>query len=141
MKTLALSLIAGWSVFLAGAVAAAQCPHCGGNGFPAPDVASYRCVKAPEVKPVTKTQYDVKTVPFCLPKLAGFLRGCCPLDCDHPRFKRVLMKRDVNVEPICDVKCVVEAVIPPAPAPCPHCSPPSRLPPTWTPLLPPPHPQ
>jgi hypothetical protein len=96
------------------------------------DVITYRCRLVPETRQIKKTVYEVREVPFCLKKLPHLCslhhHGCedCA-ECDCPRFKKVLFKKEVVCEEICGTKCVIEEVIERLPCPAgtpvePHCA-------------------
>jgi hypothetical protein len=105
------------------------CPHCQGHGVPVwENVVTHRCKLVPDVKQIKKTVYAVEEVPFCLHKLPPLcsLKGCdcaCP-ECDCPRYKRVLLKKEVVCEEVCGTKCVIEEVVEQrlvCRQVCPHC--------------------
>lgn len=79
----------------------------------------YRCKIKTETKPIKKWVYECKLVPYCLHRpskpFATQDSGCCPACEDCPRFKRVLIKREIVVGEKCETKCVPEEV----PANCP----------------------
>ena len=90
-------------------------PPCG----PQPccqDCVNYSCRLVPEVKQIKKTVYEVQEVPFCVKKLPPLCSLFCHHDCDCepcgecqcPRFKRVLVKKEVVCKEICTSKCVIE---------------------------------
>jgi hypothetical protein len=96
------------------------------------DVITHRCRLVPEVKQIKKTVYEVHEVPYCLKKLPPLFsfhhRGCddCA-ECDCPRYKKVLFKKEIVCEEICGTKCVIEEVIERVPCPAgapfdPHCT-------------------
>lgn len=115
----------------AGLPTSTACPHGARQQIVYQDVVTHRCKLVPETKQVKKTVYEVKEVPFCLtklPPLFGHHRGCddCP-ECDCPRYKRVLVKKEIVCEEYCGTKCVVEEVVERVPcrvctAPCPRCA-------------------
>jgi hypothetical protein len=116
------------------------CPHCAGcshDEIVYQDVVCHRCVMVPDKKQIKKTVYDCKEVPFCLPKLPPFFshlkkKDCCDdcceecVECDCPRYKKVLLKKEVVCEEICITKCVIEEYVQRMPVrvcrQCPHCS-------------------
>lgn len=117
-----------------------SCPHCAGQVVYR-DVVSHRCRLVPETKPVKKTVYEVRAVPYCLhklPPLVGHHRQCCDecLACDCVRYKKVLVKKEVVCDEICTSKCVVEEFV--ESVPCRVCSPgcPSCTLPAVPPALP-----
>lgn len=106
----------------------APCPHCQGQ-IVYQDVVSHRCRLVPEKKQIKKTVYEVKEVPFCLHKLPPLHllhhRDCCDecVECDCPRYKKVLLKKEIVCDEICTTKCVVEEFIERVPCRvcCPDC--------------------
>jgi len=104
----------------------APCPHCQGQ-IVYQDVVSHRCKLVPDKKQIKKTVYEVKEVPFCLhklPPLFSHLHGdCCDecLECDCPRYKKVLIKKEIVCEEICGTKCVIEEFV--ERIPCRVCAP------------------
>jgi hypothetical protein len=126
--TLVLAAVGG-----AGApFAAAQCPHCPPQQIVYQDVVTHRCKLVPETKQIKKTVYEVQEVPFCLTKLPHFLslfqHKCCDEcpECDCPRYKRVLVKKEIVCEEVCGTKCVVEEFVERVPCrvcvpACSHC--------------------
>jgi hypothetical protein len=86
------------------APALAGCATCGDCGE-AP--GCYIC--RPEAKPVKKVIYECKLVPYCEHKLPhGHDCDCCPQCEACPKFKRVLLKREIEVG--CEWDCVPEEV-------------------------------
>jgi hypothetical protein len=81
------------------------------------DCVTHSCQFVPEKKQIKKTVYEVKEVPFCAKKLPPLWRlfchqACdeceaCP-DCQCPRYKKVLVRKEVVVKEICVAKCVVQ---------------------------------
>jgi hypothetical protein len=66
----------------------------------------YTCKLVTEQKPIKKTVYECREVPFCLHVLPKFGHcECCP-ECGCVRFKRVLVKKEVIVGYECVTKCV-----------------------------------
>ncbi len=106
----------------------APCPHCQGQ-IVYRDVISHRCKLVPDKKQIKKTVYEVKEVPFCLhklPPLHSLHHGDCAGDCaecDCPRYKKVLLKKEIVCEEICTTKCVVEEFVERVPCRvcCPDC--------------------
>src|SRR5262245_15031952 len=90
-------------------VMAQQAPPC--------ECVQHSCKLVPEVKQIKKTVYEVQEVPYCLKKLPPICslfhhHGCddcevCP-DCKPPRYKKVLVKKEIVCKEICTTKCVVE---------------------------------
>ena len=104
------------------------CPHCQGQ-IVYQEVVSHRCKLVPEKKQIKKTVYEVKEVPFCLhtlPHLFGRHHAdCCDecRECDCPRYKKVLVKKEIVCEEICTTRCVVEEFVERVPCRvcCPDC--------------------
>jgi hypothetical protein len=124
-----------WSLFGAAAVWGAgpeqvPCPHCQGQ-IVYRDVISHRCKMVPDKRPVKKTVYEVKEVPFCLhklPSLLGHHHDCCDecRECGCVRYKKVLMKKEIVCDEICTTRCVVEEFVERIPcrvccSDCPSC--------------------
>lgn len=73
------------------------------------------CRLVSEVKPIKKTVYEVQEVPYCLKKLPPLWtllrqRGCpgtCE-ECECPRYRKVLVKKEIVCGEVCTTKCVVE---------------------------------
>ena len=110
-----------------------HCPHCQ-EEIVYQDVITHRCVLVPDVKQIKKTVYECKEVPFCLTKLPPLFShhkhdccdsGSCP-ECDCPRYKKVLLKKEIVCKEICGTKCVIEEVVERVPCrvckPCPYCA-------------------
>lgn len=81
------------------------------------DCVTHSCTLVPEVKQIKKTVYEVQEVPYCLKKLPPLWslfhhHGCddCEVcaDCQPPRYKKVLVKKEIVCKEICTTKCVVE---------------------------------
>lgn len=68
------------------------------------------CQRVMDNKPIKKTIYCCKLVPFCLPGCQNPLRcgqTCCG-ECEaQPRWKRVLLKKEIVVGHTCGTKCEV----------------------------------
>ena len=78
------------------------------------DVVCHRCKIVEEKKPIKKTVYDVKEVPYCLTKLPkGGHCGHCDdcRECKDVRYKRVLIKKEITCGETCTIKCVPEEFI------------------------------
>jgi hypothetical protein len=93
-----------------------------------PEHLDYTCQIVTEQRPIKKTVYECREVPFCLHCLPKFGHcDCCPQCQECPRYKRVLIKREIIVGYECVTKCVPEALppcgslkeVPPVPAPLP----------------------
>ena len=125
--SLVISLLCATAAFAAGPEQA-PCPHCEGQ-IVYQDVVSHRCKLVPDKKQIKKTVYEVKEVPFCLhklPHLCSHLHGdCCDecRECDCPRYKKVLLKKEIVCEEICTTKCVIEEFVERVPCRvcCPDC--------------------
>jgi hypothetical protein len=122
------------------ASAALPCPHCKGcphDEIVYQDVVCHRCVMKPDKKEIKKTVYGCKEVPFCLRKLPPLFshfkkKDCCDSgcddcgECDCPRYKKVLLKKEVVCDEICTTKCVIEEYVERVPVrvcrACPHCA-------------------
>jgi hypothetical protein len=121
--------------FLAAAIQQAR----GGDG-PAPscsperagycECVTHSCQLVPEVKQIKKVVYEVREVPYCLKKLPPlcslFGRRCCQecgecAECDCPRYKKVLVKKEIVCGEICTSKCVVREHV--ERTPCRVCTP------------------
>jgi len=96
------------------------------------DVICHRCVQVPDKREIKKTVYEVHEVPFCLPKLPPLHsllhHNCCCdqcVECQCPRYKKVLVKKEIVCGEICGTKCVIEEFVERVPckacAPCPQC--------------------
>jgi hypothetical protein len=107
------------------------CPQCGcQEQIVYKDCITHRCRLVPDNRPIKKTVYEVKEVPFCLPKLPSFCslfhhKGCCDscgcVECECPRYKKVLVKKEIVCGEICGYKCEVEEVV--TRVPCRQCTP------------------
>lgn len=97
------------------------------------DCITHSCRLVPETKQIKKTVYEVKDVPFCVKKLPPLWslfchHGCddcevCP-DCQCPRYKKVLVKKEIVGKEICTTKCVVQEHVERVPCqPCAPCAP------------------
>src|SRR5262249_2239881 len=95
------------------------------------DCVSHSCKLVPDKKQIKKIVYEVQEVPYCLKKLPPFFslfpgNGCgdCEpcADCQCPRYKRVLVKKEVVCDEICITKCVVQEHV--ERVPCQPCQPP-----------------
>ena len=83
---------------------------------PACECITHSCKLVPETKQIKKTVYEVKEVPYCLKKLPPICslfhhHGCdCEMcaECQCPRYKKVLVKKEIVCKEICTSKCVVE---------------------------------
>ena len=106
-----------------------QCPNCRCvEETVYQNVVTHRCKLVPETKPIKKWVYEVKEVPFCLKHIP--LHHDCEhcLECDCPRYKKVLVKKEVVCGEKCGTKCVIEEVVERVPVkicrtiPCAECS-------------------
>lgn len=99
------------------------CPKCG-----APQECCYkemkvsRCKQVPETKPIKKTVYEMKWVPYCSHDMSSCTEcGRCT-ECEAcPRFKRQLVKKEINCGEKKSTKCVVEEVTEMVAVPCTRC--------------------
>ena len=90
---------------------------------------THSCQLVPEVKQIKKVVYEVREVPYCLKKLPPLCslfhsRGCgCEAcaECDCPRYKKVLVKKEIVCGEICTSKCVVQEHV--ERVPCRVCTP------------------
>jgi hypothetical protein len=81
-----------------------------------PECVDYTCKLVPEQKPIKKTVYECREVPFCLHELPRFGHcDSCP-QCGCVRFKKVLVKKEIIVGYECATKCVPEALPPSGPS-------------------------
>ena len=94
----------------------ASAPPCAQDQCVYQDCISHSCQLKPDVKQIKKTVYEVQEVPFCLKKLPPLCslfhhHGCdCEqcAECQCPRYKKVLVKKEIVCKEICTSKCVVE---------------------------------
>ena len=92
------------------------------------ECVTHSCKLVPETKKIMKTVYEVQCVPYCLKKLPPICsllhhHGCdCEMcaECQCPRYKKVLVKKEVVCKEICTSKCVVEEQRVPC-QPCDSC--------------------
>ncbi|MDX1945970.1 MAG: hypothetical protein SFU86_11280 [Pirellulaceae bacterium] len=107
------------------------CPHCNcQEQIVYQDAICHRCVLVPDNKPIKKIVYEVKEVPFCLkklPPLFSLLRkqdccedACCP-ECACPRYKKVLIKKEITCGEVCGTRCRIEEYV--TRVPCRVCTP------------------
>lgn len=83
---------------------------------PACACVEHSCKLVPETKQIKKTVYEVQEMPYCLKKLPPICslfhhHGCdCEMcaECQCPRYKKVLVKKEIVCKEICTSKCVVE---------------------------------
>jgi hypothetical protein len=103
-----------------------QCPNCQWvEEIVMQDCVTHRCKMVPHKKEVKKTVYECKEVPFCLHKLSHHHHdcGCCP-ECEScPRYKTVLLKKEVVDHVVCGTKCEVEEVVTKVPVKVRRCIP------------------
>src|SRR5438046_2447173 len=93
------------------------------------DCVTHSCKLVPETKQIKKTVYEVKDEPFCLKKLPPLWallhhHGCdCEIcaDCQCPRYRKVLIKKEIVCKEICTSKCVVQEHV--ERVPCKVCAP------------------
>ncbi len=80
------------------------------------------CRLEPEVKPVKKIVYEAKRVPVCEHRLPPFLHeDCCPKCAACPKYKTVLIKKELECGEKCKLKCVAEETIVWIAQPCRQC--------------------
>ena len=95
---------------------AAQAPAQAPAKDYSPECVDYTCKLVPEQKPINKTVYECREVPFCLHALPKFGHcDSCP-ECGCVRFKKVLVKKEIIVGYECTTKCVPEALKPYGPS-------------------------
>ncbi len=99
------------------------CPQCGcPDGCVLREVKRAYCHLEPETKPIKKTFYDTKRVPYCDHKLPPFLHhDCCPQCAKCPKYKTVLVKKEVECGKETTMKCVAEEVTVTVAVPCYRC--------------------
>jgi hypothetical protein len=119
MKTIfLLSLLSLFSA-VADVVAGDAPPACYPQQAPAgyQDCITHSCQLVPETKQIKKTVYEVQELPYCLKKLPPLLslfhhHGCDDCDqcaeCQCPRYRKVLVKKEIVCKEICTTKCVVQ---------------------------------
>jgi len=106
----------------------ASTPPCPPEQIVYQDVVCHRCKLVPDTKQIKKTIYEVQEVPFCLkklPPLFGHHSDCCDCamcaECSCPRYKKVLVKKEIVCQEICTSKCIIEEYI--ERVPCKVCAP------------------
>jgi hypothetical protein len=106
---------------LLGGGADGACPRCK-EGECYREIVTYRCKQVPDKKPIKKTVYECREVPYCQHKLPRLGHGdCCP-ECEAcPKFKKVLVKKEIVVGETCGTKCVPEKFVERIPVPCCRC--------------------
>lgn len=106
---------------LLGGGADGACPRCK-EGACYQEIVTYRCKQVPDKKPIKKTVYECREVPYCQHKLPRLGHGdCCP-ECEAcPKFKKVLVKKEIVVGETCGTKCVPEKFVERIPVPCCRC--------------------
>lgn len=99
-----------------------RCPHCQVPAeFGYEDVVEHQCRMVEEKKPIKKTIYECKEVPYCQHLAKPWFSGGCCAECQAcPRYKKVLMKKEITVGEKCVTKCVVEEVVRKVPR-CKNC--------------------
>ena len=94
------------------------------------ECVTHSCQLVPETKQIKKTVYEVQEVPYCLKKLPPILslfhhHHCddCEMcaDCQCPRYRKILVKKEIVCKEICTSKCVVEEHV--ERVPCQPCQP------------------
>ena len=98
------------------------CPHCQSQeGVCYKEVVEHVCRLVEERKPIKKTVYECKEVPYCQHKPAKFFQcDSCPECQACPKYKKVLIKKEIVCGEKCTTKCVVDEVIRKVPC-CNHC--------------------
>ncbi|MBM4001870.1 MAG: hypothetical protein FJ295_01080 [Planctomycetes bacterium] len=94
-------------------VVSIPCPHCSArDGVCYREVVTHRCRLVEEKKPIKKTVYECREVPYCEQKLPRFL-ACegCPECKDCVKYKKVLYKKEIVCGETSRWKCVVEQVV------------------------------
>jgi len=89
------------------------CPHCSArDGVCFREVVTHRCRLVEEKKPIKKTVYECREVPYCDQKLPRFL-ACegCPECKDCVKYKKVLVKKEIICGETTHWKCIVEQVV------------------------------
>jgi hypothetical protein len=94
------------------------------------DCITHSCKLVPDMKQIKKTVYEVKEEPFCVKKLPPLwslfchhkCNDCevCP-DCQCPRYRKVMVKKEIVCKEICTTKCVVQEHV--ERVPCQPCAP------------------
>lgn len=99
------------------------------------------CRLKPVEKEIKKPAYSQKCVPYCQTTCSCCLCKLFCLSCDKPRYKRVLMRRQI-AEKRCQLQCVLEHEPCTEAAPCPYGTQPPAAPalPNVPPLPGGPHP-
>lgn len=86
------------------------------------EVTQQRCKMVPETKPVKKTVYECKKVPYCEHSLSEFGHpGCCPKCQNCAKYKTVLVKKEIKCGEKTEMICVPEEVTVLVPVACPKC--------------------
>src|SRR5688500_14862756 len=76
-----------------------------------PEGHDYACTIVDERSPIKKAAYERPEVAFCLHRLPKFGHcDCCPQCQECPRYKRVLIKKEIIVGYECVTKCIPEAL-------------------------------
>jgi hypothetical protein len=85
------------------------------------DVFREVCRFAPETKKVKKWVYSCIDEPFCVPDSRNRQKACGHKTCEDgcstcascagPYHRKLLIKREIVIDEICEPKCVVETVI------------------------------
>ena len=94
-------------------VVTVPCPHCRAReGVCYLEVVTHRCRLVEEKKPIKKTVYECREVPYCEQKLPRFLAGeGCPECRECVKYKKVLVKKEVVCGATSRWKCIVEQVV------------------------------
>jgi hypothetical protein len=113
---LASSMVLFISTQMQSLIAAEGSPYVMAEQAPPCECVEHSCKLVPETKKIMKTVYEVQEVPYCLKKLPPLCslfhhHGCdCEMcaECQCPRYKKVLVKKEIVCKEICTSKCVVE---------------------------------
>lgn len=91
----------------------APCPHCQStDGVLYKDVVEHRCKMVEDKKPIKKTVYECKEVPYCQHKAPKLFGSECCAECEGcARYKKVLVKKEVTCGEKCTTKCVIEEIV------------------------------
>lgn len=101
------------------------CPRCNcPNGVCYQQVISHVCKMVEVRTPIKKTVYECKEIPYCehaLPALIGRCDCCCPQCKSCPKYKKVLIKKEIVCGEKCEYKCIPEEVVTVVAVPCSQC--------------------
>ncbi len=116
IRTILASSLVLAAIVHANSLRAADGPYVVAEQAPPCECVEHFCKLVPEKKQIKKTVYEVQCVPYCLKKLPPICslfhhHGCdCEMcaECQCPRYKKVLVKKEVVCQEICTSKCVIE---------------------------------